>query len=331
MITKNISRKSEFQMIDVFKFIMSFVVVAFHTNPLADSQNELWMRLFIMVADLAVPFFYISSGFFLKENKLDSYLVKILKMYCVWTLLSFPLTIYGYMLSGNGIVSCILSYIKYFLFVGKLYNSYHLYYLLALIYAVVIIKVLLKMNKPKWLFGVAFILYSMNMFMQHAGEYIDNGGILNKIINVYQFVFNKGGVFTGMIYIVIGMIIARRKIIINKPFCILGIIACEIFKVYLGDIADAYILILESALFFQIIVGISVLKLNYTVYLRQLSTVIYLVHLIVFSFYTILIIHQPNVLGAKSFLVTAIFSLAIAVLLRKLEKKERFKWIGNFI
>lgn len=164
-----------------------------------------------------------------------------------------------------------------------------------------------------------------------GGGYISNAGVLNKIIDIYQFVFNKGGVFTGMIYIVIGMIIARRRIIINKLFCILGIIICEILKVYMGDIADAYILILESALFFQIVVGISVPKLNHAVYLRQLSTVIYLVHLIVFSFYTILIIHQPNALGVKSFLVTATFSFAIAVLLRKLEQTERFKWIGNFI
>lgn len=156
-------------MIDVFKFIMSFVVIAFHTNIMFNSQNELLTRFFITIADLSVPFFYMSSGFFIKENKLDSYLTKILKMYCAWTLLSLPLTIYGYVLSGNGIVSCILSYVKYFLFVGKLYNSYHLYYLLALIYAVIIIKALLKMNKPKWLLGVAFILYSINMFMQNAG------------------------------------------------------------------------------------------------------------------------------------------------------------------
>lgn len=91
--------------IDLLKFLMSFFVIAIHT---AYDQVPL-MRL---ICPWVVPMFFVISGFLLQrrismqrpvevcgkrvENLLggviNSYIIKLVKLYILWTLLYLPLT-----------------------------------------------------------------------------------------------------------------------------------------------------------------------------------------------------------------------------------------------
>ena len=51
--------------IDLFKLLMSICVIAIHTHPLKNCTNQIINLLFSKTVNLAVPFFFLASGFFL--------------------------------------------------------------------------------------------------------------------------------------------------------------------------------------------------------------------------------------------------------------------------
>ncbi len=329
--------------IDVCKFFMALVVIAIHTNPIEQVENPFIINLVIAIEDLAVPFFFVTSGFFLQlkmrglgvegEQYLKKYLFKLIRMYCAWTLISIPLTIYGYYISGEDILYCVFSYIKYFFFVGKLYNSYHLWYLLALIYAVVMIWILTKRKRSlSQITLVGFVFFGLNELIIWMGtvDYLPH--ILNVSVKLYQAIFNKGGIFMGMIYVCIGMILAERKISLKNIYCIVGYILIYCVQVVNSNIHLSNLLsIVEAIFFFMFILNIKSKECKEYVNLRRASTIIYLSHLIFFSFYSIILLDNPNKLGLDSFFVTVVLSVLNAFVLMKLSKIRVLGWIHKII
>ena len=223
----NSLQKKTYNSIDLFKLLMAIAVVAIHTNPIVKWKNPIAIHIVMMIEDWAVPFFFVASGFFLwnsDEKHMSQYIKKIIRLYCVWTFLSLPLSIYGYVISGNTVVSCILSYIKYFFFVGKLYNSYHLWYLLALIYALFIIYYMRKKGCSVFtIFCCSIGIYLVSEFflfgMDYQNKFPDGIRIL---VQIYQYVFNKGGIFSGFIFVALGMMIAEYRVEVNRWIVLVG-------------------------------------------------------------------------------------------------------------
>ncbi|MDE7268366.1 MAG: acyltransferase [Lachnospiraceae bacterium] len=333
--------KKSFNSIDLFKLLMAVAVVAIHTNPIVDWTNPVAVKIVVIIEEWAVPFFFTASGFLLfhkmeqpyceKIGHIDNYLWKIIKMYCAWTLISLPLTVYGYVISGNGIVSCIFSYVKYFLFVGKLYNSYHLWYLLALIYALGAIRFLLKKGlKPVSVAVIALVIYVASEIMVMLERNIDSvGGIVGKIVSLYQYVFNNGGVFTGMIYVSVGMLIAHYGIYMSKWTGGCGIIAINIGKLFVGVEVLRIIMPIEIFVLFASLLTVELPDSRAWITCRKISTIVYLSHLIFFSAYTIIFLKNPNKLGFDSFIVTLVLSVLNALLLIKIRKKDRGKELAD--
>lgn len=310
--------KEKFNSFDLFKFLMAIVVVAFHTNPFVHCESILVNEIVIIIADMSVPFFFMVSGYLLavgwgdtrqqREKYIQKTLFSTFRLYATWTLLSLPLTLYGYVMSGNGIISCFLSYIKYFLFVGKLYNSYHLWYLLAMIYALAAIWIIIRRGKGIWhILVTGIIFYAVYLL---AG-WIMQGNHVNALLTacgkLFYFVFNKGDVFKGMLYMGIGICIRERGkigLVISIVGMAVGILVRYSLSQELGNI-------LSSVMLFALVLNIKLKdRAGYTI-LRNLSKYIYLLHLLCFSFYTFIIIRQPNKLGVDSFTVT--FTLAVII------------------
>lgn len=337
-----------FNSIDLFKLLMAVAVVAIHTNPVVSWTNRAAVRAVVIIEEWAVPFFFTASGFFLfhamKEpyvesiNRIDKYLVKIIKMYCAWTLISLPLTLYGYFVSGNGIISCVLSYVKYFLFVGKLYNSYHLWYLLSLIYALAAIRIMIKKDfKPVAIAGVSVVIYLlselMSVLMGNPGM---ADGIVRRFVSLYRYVFNNGGIFTGMVYVSAGMLIAGLHLRISKWTGAVMVAVLNILKLCLEaatvhGIAVRLLMPAEAALVFMTLLDIKLPDSGIWEKCRKASTVIYLSHLIFFSIYTFLIVRNPNKLGFDSFIVTLVLSSLNAVLLLTAQNRGHFKLLRHII
>lgn len=50
--------------IDIAKFVMALLVVAIHTHPENEIENKLILDIINCIYSIAVPFFFVASGFF---------------------------------------------------------------------------------------------------------------------------------------------------------------------------------------------------------------------------------------------------------------------------
>ena len=133
--------------IDLFKFIMAVVVVAIHTHPFENCTNSDFLKIYELMVNMAVPFFFLASGYFLgmkmnwsfaenldDTNRIIKQLKKIIQMYLIWTVLYLPLAIYHFISLKTIPIKAVLIYIRGFLFIGEQYNSWPLYCLSYIYY-----------------------------------------------------------------------------------------------------------------------------------------------------------------------------------------------------
>ena len=117
--------------IDLMKFIMAMVVIAIHTQPLVNCTDFRINSIYNTVTAMAVPFFFIVSGYLLAKkcafpyssqdiSKMMTYLNRIVKMYLIWTVIYTPIAIWHYISNQNTISYAILAYIRGLDFLGLL-------------------------------------------------------------------------------------------------------------------------------------------------------------------------------------------------------------------
>lgn len=109
-----------FNSLDICKLLMSFCVVAIHTHPLENCTITVVNAIYDSFVRMAVPFFFLSSGFLLAQKFefpytspkniaiVRKYLLKIIKMYVVWTAVYLPMAIYHFISSGTSMLKSAL-------------------------------------------------------------------------------------------------------------------------------------------------------------------------------------------------------------------------------
>jgi hypothetical protein len=206
---------------------------------------------------------------------------------------------------------------------GEQYNSYQLWYLLSTIYALIIIGVALKVKKNSAILLCISVIASiisigLTELANYEGNLIFVISLFRKIIKV---IFNNGRLFTGMVYIPIGMIVAYKKIpsIINWAGFMLGFG----FNCFIDNsIVSSYLSIVTAISLFGIIERLK-LK-NNPIYskLRNMSTLIYLIHMYVWTFYY-KIMYGRKTYGVDCFVATAIISTVISLVYVVAHKKGK--------
>ena len=140
--------------VDVVKFVLCFLVIAIHCNSYSLIPEKL--------CELAVPLFFVFSGFFIfpkvaSQGVYDSsvwrYVLKLLRLYLTYTIVFFPLAIYGFIHLDTPFIQALYRYIRNFLLIGSQYYSWHLWYVLATIVAVSLIALLSR----KWKLEAVFV------------------------------------------------------------------------------------------------------------------------------------------------------------------------------
>ena len=108
--------------LDISRWIMSLLVIAIHVNVFFPASGVIGKYLFDDLTGVAVPFFFITSGFFFCErggkNNVLQYIEKLGKTYLKWTIIYMPLTILYYYSRGENIAQIIWIIIWRFVFVG---------------------------------------------------------------------------------------------------------------------------------------------------------------------------------------------------------------------
>lgn len=273
--------------IDYFRFIAALLIVAIHTSPLASFSETGDFILTRIIACVAVPFFLMTSGFFLisrytyNTEKLGAFVKKTALIYGAAILIYIPINIYnGYFKMDN----LLPNIIKDIVFDGTLY---HLWYLPASIIGAVIAWYLVKkLNYPKALI-VASVLYLIGLFGDSYYGITEKISCLNSL---YDYIFQvtdhtRNGIFFAPIFFIIGGLIAdnRPQITFGKSiwgFAVsFALMFGEAFALHHFDLQrhdSMYVFLLPCMYFlFNVILHFKGKRL---VTLRTTSLIIYIIH-----------------------------------------------------
>lgn len=281
------TKKESYSGIDYFRFIAALLIVAIHTSPLSsfsETGNFIFTRI---VSRVAVPFFFMTSGFFLisrytcNAEKLEAFIKKTTLIYGVAILLYIPINVYnGYFKMDN----LLPNIIKDIVFDGTLY---HLWYLPASIIGAAIAWYLVKkLNYPKALM-VASVLYLIGLFGDSYYGITEKISCLNSL---YTYIFQvtdytRNGIFFAPIFFILGGFIAdnRPQITFGKSFLgfaiSLALMLGEAMILHHFDLQrhDSMYVFLLPCMYFLFIVILH-FKGKRLVSLRTASLIIYIIH-----------------------------------------------------
>lgn len=321
---KNVSIETNYNSIDLVKFIMAFAVVAIHTHPLEFCRNKIILSVYTNIVEIAVPFFFLASGFFLEKkakgtwdsNTIYSQVIKISKMYLMWMAIYTPLSIYHSISLHETMKRWCLGFIRGMIFVGEQYNSWPLWYLLSTIYALLLIMVLIKRgmtHKGLLAISVVFAILSIGIdtFLDVTKEMSDLSLLSKCVKYLLKYSVSNGRIFSGAIFIPIGMYLAQNKLSIPINTALFAV--CFAVRCTVDNIAiKAVLLIGVSIGFFGLVETISLKERPIYPKLRKASTVVYLVHMYVWTFYYFFA-YGEKTYGIDSFIITSVSSCVVAL------------------
>lgn len=229
------SNSKSYTSIDYFRFVAAFLIIAIHTSPLT-SYSELGdFILTRIIARVAVPFFLMTSGFFLisrynhNSKKLITFVKKIACIYGIAIVIYIPLNIYNGYFSMDNLFPNI---IKDIVFDGTLY---HLWYLPASIIGAILAWFVVKRFGFRKALIITGALYIIGLF---GDSYYKISEQLPFLKSLYRNIFEvsdytRNGIFFAPVFFVLGGIIADKSIRISLKNCLIGLVVS--FTLMLGE------------------------------------------------------------------------------------------------
>ena len=207
--------KKSYAGLDSFRLIAALLVVAIHTSPLLSVSETGDIIVSRIIARVAVPFFFMTSGYFLisryadQTEKLKWFIKKTVMLYGIAIFLYLPLNVYNDYFKMPFLLPNI---IKDLFFDGTMY---HLWYLPAAILGAVIAWGLVRKLGFKWAYGISFLLYLIGLFGDSYYNLLTS--LLQSLFHsettafqlIYQsmfelFDYTRNGLFYAPIFFVMG-------------------------------------------------------------------------------------------------------------------------------
>lgn len=316
--------RRKYNSLDICKLLMAFCVVAIHTHPLEHCTISIVNDVYDSFVRMAVPFFFLSSGFLLAQKfeasftsskniaTVRKYLLKIIKMYVVWTVVYLPMALYHFISSGTGVLKSVLIYIRGFVFIGEQYNSWQLWYLLSTIYALVFILILLYLKiSPKKAIIFSSIIFLISIGIDYLSAYAGNSNtFIELFIKMIKVSIGSGRILTGLFYLPLGCFFAQKQPNLKVSWSML--VSGYILNVFVqNSFWSSYFVAISSIGLFCVINTTVLPDSRVYPFVRKMSTIIYFVHMYIWSFYYVLI-YGEKTYGLDCFLVTIVICLALS-------------------
>lgn len=278
---------------------------------------------------MAVPYFFLASGFLLglsldgsfgvqrNDEVLKRFFLRMLKLYLMWTIVYFPLAVQGYCIGGATIEKAVKSYVLYLLFVGEHYNSWPLWYLLSSIWTAIYLIIIRHFKEITFLQLVQHsILISMISFSLNILVKVDNDTLIfyQKLIkDIVSVSIKNGRIMMGIVYIPFGLYISKNKFSKRNYLIIL------LFGITIGVCLDnqflrGYSTMLSAIGLFGWSTHLNIKHTDLIERMKKISIWIYFIHMYVYTG-IYLVLYGEKVSGAVPFLLTAILSVCISVIL----------------
>ena len=197
--------------LDWFRLPAALLVTAIHTSPLSSfsPQADFWLTR--VLARIAVPFFFMVSGFFLPDSfaKLRKQEKKLFFLYALSIVLYLPLNLYAGQLSGITAGA----FLKQLFFDG---TFYHLWYFPAAVIGCILAAVLLRYTSLRTAMLAASLLW---LFGLGGDSYFGLASRLPALKTIYSAVFSissytRNGIFFAPLFLLMGAAvyeISRKK------------------------------------------------------------------------------------------------------------------------
>lgn len=207
------NKKRNYAGIDWFRLFAAFLIVAIHTSPLASFSETGDFILTRIAARTAVPFFLMTSGFFLiskygaNADRLRTFVRNTAVIYGIAILFYIPINIYnGYF----GMENLLPNILRDLVFDGTMY---HLWYLPAAMSGAVIAWYAVKRCGFYRALGVTAALYLIGLF---GDSYFGLAEMAPAVKGFYGLVFQiadytRNGLFFAPIFFVLGGMLANRR------------------------------------------------------------------------------------------------------------------------
>lgn len=325
-VLKKIPNETRFHGVDIIKFIMAMFVVATHAQLPLVASGYLKTALDILCQS-SVIYFFIVSGYFIGSSfeyengryteksmqKIKKIFLKIAKMYLIWCAVYLPLSIFGEIYYGNGLIKSAVKIFRGIFFAGQNFYSYQLWYLLAFAVALAILIVFMKLKiKYRSIAVIALILFLAGLFL----DYLHDTGFNNFLLNAYFAVFTntKNGFFKGLFYIILGLCISKSGKITKPIFSVIFAAAVYLIMIFLSNDIVTALLMPVFAVFlfcFALSVKSGYISDSLSRSLRNLSSGIYFLHM---YFVAAFIIGIYNGSEQYNYILCTLFSIAASIL-----------------
>ena len=198
------NRGSRIESWDAFKWLAAFLVVAIHTSPLESIWPYGDFLLTRIIARLAVPFFFMLTGYFTVQVKKTE--KKLLLLYLGVTCLYLPVQIYKYMGGETFTTGRIL---KDIFFDG---TFYHLWYLPACMLGLVLMTLFLKCGKENAV-AISILLYVIGLLGDSYFGMVRLSPFLSKVYDgmFTCFSYTRNGIFMAPLFLLLGRLFREQE------------------------------------------------------------------------------------------------------------------------
>ncbi|MBO0410171.1 acyltransferase [Enterococcus hulanensis] len=343
-------KKGNYKLLDYIKFICTFMVICVHSQRLVTNEC---IDFFIknVICRIAVPFFFISSSYLIRERTsvdpqyLKSKIKGLLKNYALWSVVYIPV---GLAWIQHSMTLTRWMYPLALIF-GGFYTGtyYHLWYIPALIFSIVLVNKMLNHFSYKTIFSLALFFYLFGCLESYYG--LLNQSMLKQIFDKFISLFftTRNGLMYGFLFSAMGAFIFDYKekliklkakipklILFSTIFLILE--GGFIYQIHSLSLDNNYLLSLIPFTFFFFIWIINA-DFNYpfsTLKIRARSQYYYFIHPICVIIVTELgKILDVSILksGWISFFFICILTKFLAVIIINLKKRKmKLIWVSSF-
>lgn len=327
-----LNKGQQIQGVDVGKYIMALGVVAIHVSS-SSCTGILFPRIINWFIYLAVPFFFIVSGFLLireisdldvseKRKYLGVRLKKITKLYALWLLIYLPISIIHCFSNKIPLKDFFSSLIASILIRGEIMYAWPLWFLYSLLiitlglYLTVRYKI---MNFVFWIFVCIFYVIGQ---IFHC---IDHSLLSEPIIFIYKILPIR--VISGGIYVLFGFFLYRTCKRITSVLILSLVLLIISILLYVYNL-PCYELVGGGCIFLYC----TKINLNNNLLsksLRNQSMWIYYLHMYIIYFIVEYAINNNRQLQLWPTFVTVLgITIIIAYILSKLQTVPKFKFLN---
>lgn len=350
------SRGSNYNAVDICKWVMAIFVVMLHAHPFADISADWDYYTSGVLTRLAVPYFFVASGFLLfskmpvgeiSRDKIRRYCMRLGKLLIVWTVVYLPIAVYE-VWHSTGHIHKFLLIARSTVFNGAV--IYHLWYLYASIVAVLTIYFLFSKGfKLRWIIVLSLFLYIIVVFAHSYHElytqYLAEVWIVKIFVDFFcTFFAADNGWTVGLLYMSMGIFFAWHRRNYSISMICVSLLLCVIafgresyfIKEYsLTNKAPmvnqaSYIMLLLFSFLFLMTINLNIKDNAIYKHLREQSLFIYLVHPWFLFLGTALARKFLHITDYHMivFIFTVICSIIMAEFLRKICRYKMFSWLG---